>query len=96
MKRKLITLTLMLIASMFLVTELKAQSDGFFTTSKGLREPTSDGLQGFNFGNFTTQQNGLDFENFTGGNAPIANGMFIMAGASLIYLINKRRKENEK
>lgn len=85
----------MLIASMFLVTELKAQSDGFFSTSKGLREPTSEGMQGFNFGNFTTQQNGLDFEDFTGGDAPVGNGLLLMTATGLIYLMNKRRKENE-
>ena len=65
---------------------LKAQTDAYFSTAKELRSPETmspglgfDGFagqfgQGFNFGNFDTQQGGFSFENFTGGNAPLGNG----------------------
>lgn len=52
--------------------------------------------QGFNFSSFDGQQGGLNFENFTGGDTPLANGLLIMTATGLIYLMNKRRKENEK
>lgn len=58
--------------------------------------PFSGQEGGFNFGSFDGQEGGFSFESFTGGDAPLANGLLIMTATGLIYLINKRRKENEK
>ena len=108
MKRKLIALTFMLGFLAVMTSGLKAQSDAFFSNEKELRSPGTIGGgvgfegfsgqfgQGFNFGSFDTQQDGFGFEGFTGGDAPVANGLFIMTATGLIYLMNKRRKENEK
>ncbi len=107
MKRKFIVLSFMLGFLAFVTGGLKAQTDAYFSTAKELRSPETmspglgfDGFagqfgQGFNFGNFDTQQGGFSFENFTGGNAPLGNGLLIMTATGLIYLMNKRRKENE-
>ena len=94
MKRKLIALTFMLSFYLFFTTGVNAQNDAFFMNSSEQRTSVNVG-QGFNFGNFDTQQGGFDFEGFTGGDAPVANGLFIMTATGLIYLMNKRRKENE-
>ena len=92
----------------FIAGGLQAQTDAYFSNTKELRSPESVGPgmgfegfsgqfgQGFNFGSFDTQQGGFGFEGFTGGNAPLANGLFVMTATGLIYLMNKRRKENEK
>ena len=107
MKRKLIALTFMLGFLAVMTSGLKAQSDAFFSNEKELRSPGTVGEgvgfegfsgqfgQGFNFGSFVSEHDGFDFEEFTGGDAPVANGLFIMTATGLIYLMNKRRKENE-
>ena len=91
----------------FITSGLKAQTDAYFSDSKELRSPGTvvggmgfEGFsgqfgQGFNFGSFVSEHDGFDFEGFTGGDAPVANGLFIMTATGLIYLMNKRRKENE-
>ena len=108
MKRKLIALTFMLGFLAVMTSGLKAQSDAFFSNEKELRSPNSVGGgvgfegfsgqfgQGFNFGSFDLQQDGFGFEDFNLGDAPLANGLFIMTATGFIYLMNKRRKENEK
>lgn len=106
MKRKLIVLSFMLSFLVFVSNEIKAQNDAYFSTSDEYRTPGTTGMtfdgfsgqfgQGFNFDGFDTEQGGLGFENFTGGDAPLANGLLIMTATGLIYLMNKRRKENEK
>lgn len=106
MKRKLIVMTFMLSFLAFISNELKAQNDAYFTTAKEYRSPDAMGLSfnnfdgqignGFNFGSFVTEHNGFDFEEFIGGDAPVTNGLLIMTATGLIYLINKRRKENER
>lgn len=108
MKRKLIASTFMFGFLAMITGSLKAQTDAYFSTAKELRSPETmspglgfDGFtgqfgQGFNFGNFDTQQGGFSFENFTGGNATLGNGLLIMTATGLIYFINKRRKENER
>ena len=91
----------------FITSGLKAQTDAYFSNSREIRSPevgagmNFEGFSGqfghgFNFGSFDTQQNGLGFEGFTGSDAPLADGLFVMAASSLIYLMNKRRKENKK
>lgn len=52
--------------------------------------------QGFNFEGFINQQNGFTFEEFTSGEVPVGNGLFVLTTAGFIYLINIRRKENKK
>ena len=108
MKRKLIALTFMLGFLAVMTSGLKAQSDAFFSNEKELRSPNSVGGgvgfegfsgqfgQGFSLGSFDTQQDGFGFEGFDLGDAPVADGLFVMTATGLIYLMNKRRKENEK
>lgn len=106
MKRKFIVLSFMLSFLVFISNEIQAQTDAYFSTTVEYRSPDAAGLtiegfsgqfgHGFDFDGFDTQQGGLGFENFTGGNVPLANGLLIMTATGLIYLMNKRRKENEK
>lgn len=108
MKRKLIALTFMLGFLAVMTSGLKAQSDAFFSNEKELRSPNSVGGgvgfegfsgqfgQGFSLGSFDTQQDGFGFEGYEVGDTPLPNGLFIMTATGLIYLMNKRRKENEK
>lgn len=91
----------------FVTGGLQAQTDAYFSNSKEFRSSEAVGAgmgiegfsgqfgQGFNFGSFVTEHDGFDFEEFTEGDAPVANGLFIMTATGLIYLMNKRRKENE-
>ena len=105
MKRKLIVLSLMLSFLAF-INEMQAQNDAYFSTSQERRSPDAMGVSfdgfsgqfgyGFNFDNFANQGGDLVFEDFTGGDTPLANGLVIMTATGLIYLMNKRRKENEK
>lgn len=90
----------------FISNEMQAQTDAYFSNTREYRSPDATGMSfdgfsgqfgyGFNFGSFVTEHDGFDFEEFTGGDAPVANGLFVMTAIGLIYLINKRRKENEK
>ena len=92
----------------FITSGLKAQTDAYFSESRELRSLGTVGggmgfegfsgqfSHGFNFGNFDVQQDGFGFDDFNLGNAPLASGLFIMTATGLIYLMNKRRKENEK
>jgi hypothetical protein len=107
MKRKIIVLTFMLSFLGFISKEMQAQTDAYFSNTKELRSSESVGAglgiegfsgqfgHGFNFGSFDTQQGGFGFEDFTGGDAPVGNGLLLMTATGLIYLMNKRRKENE-
>ena len=95
MKRKLIVLSFMLSFSLFDTTGIKAQNDAFFVNSSEQRT-ASNMEQGFYFKNLDVQQNGVDFEGLViNDEAPLANGMLLMSAAGFIYLMNKRRKENE-
>ena len=107
MKRKFIVLSFMLGFLAFVTGGLQAQTDAYFSNTKELRSSESVGAgmviegfsgqfgQGFNFGSFVSEQEGFDFEEFTGGDAPVGNGLLLMTATGLIYLMNKRRKENE-
>jgi hypothetical protein len=94
MKRKFFVLSFMLGFCLFSTAEIKAQNDAFFVNPSEHRTSVNVG-QGFNFGSFDTQQGGFGFEDFTGGDAPVGNGLLLMTATGLIYFINKRRKENE-
>ena len=104
MKRKLIVLTFMLSFLVFISNEMQAQTDAYFSNRREYRSPDAIGIsfdgfsgqfgQGFNFDSFVNQGGGFEFEDFTGGDAPLTNGLLIMTATGLIYLMNKRRKEN--
>lgn len=97
MKRKFIASTFLLGFLVMITANLNAQTDAFFTDANDLRTSESIGAgSGFNFSSFDGQQGGMKFENFTGSEAPIGNGLLLMTATGLIYLMNKRRKENEK
>ena len=97
MKRKFIASTFMLGFLVMLTASLNAQTDAFFTDAKELRTSESVGAGlGFNFSSFDGQQGGMNFEKFTSSDTPIGNGLLLMTATGLIYLMNKRRKENEK
>ena len=83
----------MLVFSALATSELNAQTDGFFANVSGPREESPNGLTFGNFYGFNNEE-GLTFDGFTG-NAPVGNGMFLMATSGLFYLITKRRKENK-
>ena len=107
MKRKFIVLSFMLGFLAFVTGGLQAQTDAYFSNTKELRSSESVGAgmviegfsgqfgHGFNFGSFVSEHDGFDFEEFTGDDAPLANGLLLMTATGLIYLMNKRRKENE-
>ena len=93
MKRKLIVSLFMLTFFLLRPIETKAQ-DAFFTNSSEQRTYSIE-QQGFNFGNMDTPQNGFNFETMNGNGVPLANGLLLMTTTGLIYLMNKRRKENK-
>lgn len=85
--------------------EMQAQADGYFTSEIESRSPDAMGLsfdgfsgqfgQGFYFGSFDGQQGGFGFDGFTGDYVPVSSGLFLMTALGFIYIMNKRRKENE-
>lgn len=96
MKRKLIVLSFMLSFSLFDTTGIKAQNDAFFEYTSEAQRASSNVEQGFYFKKLDVQQNGIDFEGLViNDEVPLANGMLLMSAAGFIYLMNKRRKENE-
>ena len=88
------------------INEMQAQNDAYFSTSQELRSPDAMGLSfdgfsgqmgnGFNFDSFISGNDGFSFEEFTGDEVPVSSGLLLMTATGLIYLMNKRRKENEK
>lgn len=81
MKKKLIALTLMLGTAMFMSSELKAQKmDSFFSYSEETREDPT----------------GVGFNQMNNNNTPLSGGMLVLTATGLAYLINKRRKGDEK
>ena len=81
--------------SLFYTAGIKAQNDAFFVNSLEHRTSTNEG-HGFGFGSFEIlPQEGFGIEAFEG-EVPLTNGLFVMTATGLIYLMNKRRKENEK
>ena len=106
MKIKLIVMMLTLFFLTFVSSEMQAQNDGYFAVVNEYRSPDAMGLSfdgfsgqmgnGFNFDSFISGNDGLSFEEFTGDEAPASSGLFLMTATGLVYLINKRRKENER
>ena len=95
MKIKLIASLFLSIFFLFRSIDVKAQNDAFFVNSSEQRTSSNLG-QGFNFGNMDTPQNGFNFETMNSNGVPLANGLLLMTATGLIYLMNKRRKENVK
>ena len=83
----------MLVFSALATSELNAQTDGFFANATGQRELMS-GISSNGVGQFLNDEEGLSFNDFNG-NAPVGNGMFLMATSGLFYLITKRRKDSK-
>ena len=91
MKRKSILTTLILGFVMLLSVDMKAQSDAFFNQqSVNTRNESSDVIA---YGEISII-NGSGIENFTN-NTPLSGGLFALTATGLVYLIGKRRKENE-
>ena len=104
MRRKFIVITFVLVFLAFVSNEMRGQSDGYFTTVNEYRSLDAPDLSfyeysrqignGFNFETFMSDGNGYKFEAFID-EAPITNGLLLLTSVGLIYLMNKRRKENE-
>ena len=92
MKRKLFLKTLIMGFVMLLATDIKAQNDAFFTQqSRDSRNESSDVIA---YGEISIISNGSGIENFSN-NTPLSGGLFALTATGLVYLIGKRRKENE-
>ena len=86
MRKRLILKTLILGFIMLLATDMKAQNDGFFTQQSGERRT------GNSYNIFSNGEAGIeDFTNET----PLSGGLLALTATGLVYLIGKRRKENE-
>ena len=106
MNRKLIVMMFALCFLSLVSIEMQAQNDGYFTAVDEYRTPDAMGLSfdgfsghvgnGFNFDSFISGNDGFSFEEFTGDEVPVSSGLFLMTATGLIYLMNKRRKENER
>ena len=91
MKRRQLLTTLILGFVMLLSVDMKAQSDAFFNQqSVNTRNESSDVIA---YGEISII-NGSGIENFTN-NTPLSGGLFALTATGLVYLIGKRRKENE-
>lgn len=85
MKRKLFLKTLIMGFVMFFAADMKAQNDGFFTQQSG------DNRTG---NSYNIVAEGAGIEGFTN-ETPLSGGLFALTATGLVYLIGKRRKENE-
>ena len=91
MKRKSILTTLILGLVMLLSVDMKAQSDAFFNQqSVNTRNESSYVIA---YGNIT-EQSGVGINNFVN-NTPLSGGLLALTATGIVYLIGKRRKENE-
>ena len=91
MKRKLFLKTLIVGFIMLFATDIKAQNDAFFTQqSRDSRNESSDVIA---YGEISII-NGSGIENFSN-NTPLSGGLLALTATGLVYLIGKRRKENE-
>ena len=93
MKRRQLLTTLILGFVMLLSVDMKAQSDAFFTQqSVNTRNESSDVIA---YGEISIiNNNGAGIENFSN-NTPLSGGLFALTATGIVYLIGKRRKENE-
>lgn len=86
MKRKQFLTAFILGFIMFFATDMKAQNDGFFTQQSG------ESRTGNSYNIFSNGEAGIeDFTNET----PLSGGLLALTATGLVYLIGKRRKENE-
>ena len=86
MKRKQFLTAFILGFIMFFATDIKAQNDGFFTQQSG------ESRTGNSYNIFSNGEAGIeDFTNET----PLSGGLLALTATGLVYLISKRRKENE-
>ena len=92
MKRRQFLTTLILGVVMLLSIDMKAQSDAFFTQHSGNTREQSGDLIGLGY--ITTDQTGVGIQSF-GSEAPLSGGLLALTATGLVYLIGKRRKENE-
>ena len=91
MRKRLILKTLILGFIMLLATDMKAQNDGFFSQQSGDSRTGSP----YNFFSYNFFSNGeVGIENFTN-ETPLSGGLLVLTATGLVYLIGKRRKENE-
>ena len=91
MKRRQFLTTLILGFVMLLSVDMKAQSDAFFTQqSVNTRNESSYVIA---YGNIN-EQSGVGINNFVN-NTPLSGGLFALTATGIVYLIGKRRKENE-
>ena len=92
MKRRQFLTTLILGFVMLLSVDMKAQSDAFFTQqSVNTRNQQQNAIS---YGNIYTDQTGAGIDNFVN-NTPLSGGLLALTATGLVYLIGKRRKENE-
>ena len=85
MKRRQFLTTLIWGIVMLLATDMKAQNDGFFSQQSG------DSRTGSSY-NIVSE--GAGIEGFTN-ETPLSGGLLALTATGLVYLIGKRRKENE-
>ena len=77
---------------MFFAADMKAQNDAFFTQqSRDSRNESSDVIA---YGEISIISNGSGIETFAN-ETPLSGGLFALTATGLVYLIGKRRKENE-
>lgn len=85
MKRKQFLTALILGFVMSFATDMKAQNDGFFTQQSG------DNRDGSSY-NIVSEGAGIEvFTNET----PLSGGLLALTATGLVYLIGRKRKENE-
>jgi hypothetical protein len=92
MKRRQFLTTLILGFVMLLSTDMKAQSDAFFS-QQDVNNRTQQ-QKAISYGNVYTDQSGVGIDNFVN-DTPLSGGLFALTATGLVYLIGKRRKENK-
>ena len=85
MRKQLILKTLILGFIMLLAADMKAQSDAFFTQQSGDSRTGSS---------YNIVYEGAGIEAFAD-ETPLSGGLLALTATGLVYLIGKRRKENE-
>lgn len=92
MKRRQFLTALILGFVMLISTDMKAQSDAFFS-QQDVNNRTQQ-QKAISYGNVYTDQSGVGIDNFVN-DTPLSGGLFALTATGLVYLIGKRRKENK-
>lgn len=92
MKRRQFLTTLILGFVMLISTDMKAQSDAFFSQQDVNNRTQQQKV--ISYGNVYTDQSGVGIDNFVN-DTPLSGGLFALTATGLVYLIGKRRKENK-